>query len=372
MRESKSDLELVMLKYKEKIRSLEIENQNLEHKASVNENLVNIFFDNISDFALIEDRNLNLLRVSSSLISKTETDYKYWENKNLREIYPSSNEEFFKNNKSVLENKKPVFNLDETMHVSGKKIKTRSNLHPVEYGDNYSNSVLNISKDRTISLKLAEAYEKLSKEKIIPQKNEENFENLLNREVHHRIKNNLNSVKSFLALQRAELKDKNLQKYFIEAESRILTCSLLHERLYSAIDTCDLYSYLVDISDKSLKIHNNPKIEIVHKKICKENLKLKQDKMLSFGLIVNELITNTIKHSVCCSKISIALENQNGYLKLIYTDNGKADKNPNFENSKEFGLWLIKAFAEKLKADIEFSLNENFYFELTLKSESLH
>lgn len=347
-----SNLEFDLLKQKELIKNLELEKQQLQEKLKKNEAIVNTFFENISDFAFIENSQLKITKVSNSIITNTQTENCFWEEKHIKEVFPYSKDDFFYKQKEIISQKDIFHELSETMKVYEKTYPLQGCMHAVPTNNNSQTNILAIAKLKQLKEDHKEA---------------QNIQlnSILKREIHHRIKNNLNSVKSILSLQRSSLDNKELEKAFIDAESRIMAYAHVHDILYRSSEEDILINlYLQDLSAKIIKSTSLKDVSFNFQSHIDDNKSVKNsDKIFFFGLILNELIINSIKHANNLTEISLTLEDSNGFIKAIYTDNGKPKSIQN--NEDNFGTFLIKTFASNMGAEIEYSLKNGIYFETT-------
>ncbi|MBI1267169.1 MAG: tetratricopeptide repeat protein [Cryomorphaceae bacterium] len=175
---------------------------------------------------------------------------------------------------------------------------------------------------------------------------------LLLREIHHRVKNNLQVVSSLLNLQSRSIEDADAQDAMLESRNRVQAMALIHESLYSHDDLRDIQASTY-IERLCSNIFNSYKIDpdkiALSTKI--DPLKLDIDETVPLGLIINELITNAVKYAFMENggAIHIALSAQNNLVVLSVADNGVGYA----EGAKPgFGTRLINSFAKKLKAEV--------------------
>lgn len=229
-----------------------------------------------------------------------------------------------------------------------------------------------ISKDKL--LKIKETNEKLLEDQIekrtfqLLQRYKE-IENLLGqrdmllKEVHHRVKNNFHTLIGLLWME--EQKDVPDGHKFESFRNRIKSMSIIHEKLYNSedINNISLKAYIKDIVNNLLQ---SSKLEKINTKLNIENISLEFNSAVSLGIIVNEVISNTIKHNTNNRSldISIRLNSKNDYICLIIKDNGKGfDKNI---KSDGLGLSLIDSFSQKLpNSKYIFENNHGTIFTLT-------
>lgn len=206
--------------------------------------------------------------------------------------------------------------------------------------------------------KLSIAFTDLRKEKeIVDKQNAE--KTVLLQEIHHRVKNNLQIIISLLRIQSLELKSDEAKKSFNEAINRIMTMSLIHQKMYEkdSLSNIDLKDYIDSLVGEITKSYTSKKVD-VQTDIHLPNLGPKS--IVTIALLLNELITNSIKHAFEDNgrihiEISLVDDNQDVF-NLVYSDSGKWKKP---ENENTFGLQLIDVFVEQLEGDMERVSEEN-------------
>lgn len=178
---------------------------------------------------------------------------------------------------------------------------------------------------------------------------------VLLKELHHRVKNNLQIIISLIRLQSDKIDDERLNSILIQSENRIRALSSVHELLYksSNIAEIDAKLYLdILINEISYSLNYQEKIKV----FIISNAKLSMDKAIYCGLIINELVTNAFKHAFKNKKngvIEVSLIEKPEEYELIIRDNGVGIKNiESFK--KNLGLQLVTTLVKKqLKGNIE-------------------
>ncbi|HEY3360380.1 MAG TPA: PAS domain S-box protein [Methanosarcina sp.] len=213
-------------------------------------------------------------------------------------------------------------------------------------------------------------------------------------EIHHRIKNNLQVISSLLDLQadqfknRECIKDSEVFEAFRESQNRVISMALIHEELYKGgeLDTLDLSSYLEKLAE-TLFLTYGINTDISLKTDFEENLFFDMDNAVPLGIIVNELVSNSLKHAFTDrdnGEISIKLcrenieecrndieESRNEECKsasfiLTVSDNGIGiPENLDFENLDSLGFQLIFSLVEQLDGEIELKRNNGTEFTIT-------
>ncbi|WP_209406112.1 sensor histidine kinase [Pseudozobellia sp. WGM2] len=181
------------------------------------------------------------------------------------------------------------------------------------------------------------------------------------KEIHHRVKNNLQVVASLLSLQSSFIKDETIKMLFRYSQYRINSMGMVHEMLYksgdlSKIDYNTYINEMVTALIQSMKGRDNDialETEI-------DNIYLNIDTSIPLGLIINEIITNSLKYGFQDTKkgvIFIRLEKvqSSGYnYKMVISDNGSGfPADVNFRNTKSLGLKLIHKLVLQLRGNIE-------------------
>jgi two-component sensor histidine kinase len=178
------------------------------------------------------------------------------------------------------------------------------------------------------------------------------------KEIHHRVKNNLQVVSSLLSLQSNYIKDEQALDAVNDSRNRVQSMALIHQNLYqennlTGIDVQDYIGKLCDNLFTSYNIHPG-KIKLI-KEI--EPLNLDVDIVVPVGLILNELITNSLKYGFSNDQprnmIKVILKDAEGTLQLAVYDNGKGlPQHISSEENVSFGFKMIDAFLKKLNGTI--------------------
>ncbi len=194
-----------------------------------------------------------------------------------------------------------------------------------------------------------------TKSALVKELNEK--ETLL-QEVHHRVKNNLQTVSSLLSLQSRAIEDQKTKELIKATQNRVISMSMVHEMLYmrSDISKIEYKSYVQELSEfliKSIKgIENKIKLDIDI-----PNIKLGIDTAIPLGLLINETITNSLKYGFCDEdqgEIHIALKKDpNKDYVLNIGDNGIGfPETVDFKNTKSLGLKLIHNLTRQLRGSV--------------------
>ncbi len=189
------------------------------------------------------------------------------------------------------------------------------------------------------------------------------------KEIHHRVKNNLQIIISLLRMQSNEMKTSEGEAEFKEAINRIMAMSLIHQRLYAnkEISKIDLQSYIEELTNdliNTFSIYDN-KIElIIDVKIIDINL----NTIVPLGLLINELVSNSIKHGISESEqfeINIQIQKDSDTYRFNYSDTGNW-KEPCKEKSS-FGLELIDILTEQMNGEFNLTKKNGTHYTFILK-----
>jgi len=190
---------------------------------------------------------------------------------------------------------------------------------------------------------------KLAEEKIQASLKEKE---ILLREIHHRVKNNMQVISSLLGLASGTIADKKYADMFRESQNRINSMSLVHENLYLSRDLAkiDFNKYIKDLATGLFQSHG-ANSGIIELNLNIENISLGIDQAIPCGLIINELITNSLKHAFPQGrkgeiKISARYNNEN-MIEIVVSDNGIGiPTDVDIRNTRSLGLHLVTILAE--------------------------
>jgi two-component sensor histidine kinase len=213
--------------------------------------------------------------------------------------------------------------------------------------------------------------EKTQHNKILQTKNEQinamlTEKDLLLREIHHRVKNNLQVVSSLLNLQSNYITDNAALEAITEGKNRVISMSLIHQNLYGDSNPTHISTrkYFADLIDQLFDCYNiDDNTIVMHKNI--DNVLLDVDTMIPLGLISNELISNALKHAFKerpTGNIYFTLTDQGDHLHIEIKDDGVGMDTEKFLQSRSFGNKMIQAFIQKLNATWEVENNEGTTF----------
>ncbi len=187
---------------------------------------------------------------------------------------------------------------------------------------------------------------------------------VLLKEVHHRVKNNLQIISSLLNLQIPYIKDVQANALFKESQNRIISMALIHEKLYESesLARIDLAGYIRSLTDNLFQSYGAARLA-VRPEIDVANVTLDIDTVIPCGLIINELISNALKHAFPDSwrqtggtgEIRIDLHRDTGRrLVLAVTDNGVGlPEGFDVQKCESLGLKLVGVLVRQLRGVLQ-------------------
>ena len=229
--------------------------------------------------------------------------------------------------------------------------------------------VIGISRYRQVRLNKA-----LSKQKQeIEKQNEE--KDLLLKEIHHRVKNNLQIVSSLLDLQSNRIDDPKALNAIEQGQNRVMAMALIHQRLYQNEDiaSIDFQGYLKELTEQIASIYEDG--ESVRKTVSAPNMELDIDTAIPLGLIANELITNAYKYAFKGdsenkgSDLSIKVENQGGgdYAMTIEDNGPGLPEGFDWKKTRSLGLRLANRLSKQLHGSLMYSNDSGSAFTIQFK-----
>lgn len=199
---------------------------------------------------------------------------------------------------------------------------------------------------------------------------------VLLKEIHHRVKNNLQIVYSLLQLQRRKLKDQRAADALLESQSRIESIALIHEKLYQSEDLAriNLAEYIPSLATNLFSTYNFSHSQIALRTEI-EPIFLDIDKAIRCGLIINELLSNSLKYafpdknqgnlSIDLQLFAISTEAEKPTILLIMKDNGVGIPNHvDFSRPETLGLQLVQGFVGQLKGTLEMQCQGGTEFQI--------
>ena len=198
---------------------------------------------------------------------------------------------------------------------------------------------------------------------------------VLLKEIHHRVKNNLQVISSLLKLQAGYIKDDRILEVFKESQNRVRAMALIHEKLYQSEDLAksNFAEYIHSLATDLFRSYS------VHSRMVKLNLNVKDvrliiDTAIPCGLIINELISNSLKYAFSAGQtgeinIHFFSETEDCYT-LIVQDNGSGFPiDLDFRNTKSLGLQLVCSLTKQLHGTIDLERDRGVAFKITFAEQ---
>lgn len=196
---------------------------------------------------------------------------------------------------------------------------------------------------------------------------------LLLREVHHRVKNNMQIISSILSMQERLAEDVRLQRTLSESKNRIRSMALVHENLYQQDNLASIW-FPDYVRNLTVSIARSYQVQHPHVnfKYDIDDVFLPMDIGIPCGLIVNELVTNALKYAFPEKNkglIRISLKtNRSGEFLLQVADNGIGlDEDFNPEHATTLGMRIVHALAEQIDADLTWDFSNGSSFTLRFR-----
>jgi two-component sensor histidine kinase len=218
-----------------------------------------------------------------------------------------------------------------------------------------------------------------SKNRLLDKRNSEN--ELLLKEIHHRVKNNLEIVSSLLQLQSSHIEDPTVQAAMLSSQNRVHSMGIIHQKLYQSehLGSIEMRDYFINLGENILDSFNSRgKIKL---ECNMSKLVLDLDTAVSIGLITNELLTNSLKYAfegkesgtikISLSPITSEGEKEEENLQLIVTDDGIGKDNHEPSSGTGFGTHLITLLTRQLNGKLTYKNNNGTVVSLLFKKTGL-
>lgn len=317
----------------------------------------------LPDLVYVLNRDLQFIMVNKSLNKKNKRAGITGDitGKHITEVYPFITSERIRELEDVFRMGKG-FIRESSQMVFGKLSHTEIRSIPV-FRDHETIQVMVIVRD--ISQKIE--VEQLKQANLMQKE-------VLLREIHHRVKNNLSIVISLLDMQIRNNPNEEFVALSREIEYRIRSMVLIHEHLYKSeeLDRVPLEKYLVAISNgiaRSFACHH------VRTVFNCDSLDVKIELAMPLGMIVNEILTNACKYAFPDKRegeITIDLKreaNGTGSYRLSIRDNGIGlPENFSFDNQTSLGMFIIKLLSEQISADLNIENHQGTSFSLVFNN----
>lgn len=213
-------------------------------------------------------------------------------------------------------------------------------------------------------------YRRVTKQRRQIASQSENLEMMM-KELHHRVKNNLQIVSSLLSLQTYKVQDEGTVSVLRESQQRVQAMSFIHQRLYKKdeLTAVNMKEYLTDLAESLLSSYGFDR-DNFDLQIKIENEMMDIDKALPIGLIINEMITNSLKYAyrdIETPSLLISLTEDANHLTFVIKDNGIGINEESWkQKSNSFGKQLISALCKQMRARQTLAVNEGTEFTIMI------
>ncbi|MBN2411762.1 PAS domain S-box protein [candidate division KSB1 bacterium] len=196
---------------------------------------------------------------------------------------------------------------------------------------------------------------------------------LLLKEIHHRVKNNLQIIISLLNLQASRIQDEQTLKAYQESKNRIYAMALVHEKLYQTADFSEIHfkGYIESMIRELYIVYKTSSLVSIDLQI--DDISISIDKAIPCGLIINEILTNSLKHAFPNGRkgnIVISFTRlRNQWYELNIKDNGIGiPKNINIRETNSLGLQLIRILTQQIDGSVTIERDKGTAFNITFKN----
>ena len=195
---------------------------------------------------------------------------------------------------------------------------------------------------------------------------------ILLKEIHHRVKNNLQVISSLLSLQATAAHDKRVRGLLDESRHRVRSVALIHDRLYRGGTAGSGYAqYVRDLADQLVRFYKGDS-GLVEVGIDVDDIAMDMDMSVPVGLIINELLTNSLAHAFPEGRrgaISVSMKHADGRIEIGISDNGVGfPPEIDYRNPSSLGLRIVNMLAQQLKATLQVDGTRGTMFRVSFPS----
>jgi PAS domain S-box-containing protein len=275
-------------------------------------------------------------------------------------LVPEDRERAMKNNQRIINGEQLPFGEFTALKKDGTIFPIIVNTNPIIY----ENKIIGL---RGILVNITELKDAENKIKASLKDKE-----VLLKEVHHRVKNNMQIISSLLNLQIDYLNDEDAVDVLKESQNRVKSMAMIHEKLYLSKDLTQInFANYIQNLVSNLFCSYNIKESQINPILKIEDVNLNIETAIPCGLIINELISNCLKYAFpnqMKGEIIIALKSVGDKFELIISDNGIGlPENFNINNIKTLGILLVKSLTEQIDGKISIHGKHGTQFKITFK-----
>jgi len=234
---------------------------------------------------------------------------------------------------------------------------------------NYRKNLEEIVEKRTSELTLAnQQLQKEITERERAERSLREFEDMRIKEIHHRIKNNLQVVSGLLYLESTNYNPNKVVEAFKQSENRVRSIALIHEKLYQSCDckTLDFLDYVNELMEYLIHSYDLDTNKVIVK-VNVDKVHLEMDRAVPLGIIINELVSNALQHAFNEGQdgvIEIHFTKENSGYRLIVHDSGDFPKEIDFKNAESLGLQLVTNLVAQIDGTIDLNTSEGTTFKI--------
>jgi two-component sensor histidine kinase/PAS domain-containing protein len=317
-------------------------------------NLISNIIESIKDPFIVIDKDFRIVYANAAMQYWFEKNTNY-KGESLWELLPAMGNTRMKNI------------LKENMEKQSYKSFTTKGLAP---GRNYHLSVYPYQGGLTIYAQ--DISDKLRTEEQL--KNSLKEKEILLKEVHHRVKNNLQLIASMMNLQCNVVKDPVYSELLNESRNRISTMALIHKRLYEETNyaSINFRGFAEELIRSLFGIYKEASSRI-NLKYSFDDINIGLDYSINIGLILNELLTNTLKYAFpkgCSGNLEIEVKKCNDEITIKVKDDGIGlPEHLDFRNTESLGLLIVNSLVDQLDGTINLDSTKGTCFTITIKKE---
>jgi PAS domain S-box-containing protein len=321
------------------------ERKNIEERLVTSEFKYRSLIEFSSDIVFTVDRSGTYQYANSAFASAFGKEPEYFVGKTFWDLYPKKNaDERFRIIERVFQSgEKESFEIE--VPLGARALLFSSTANPIK--DEHGNTILVLTHGTDITER------KLADERIKSLLGENE---LILKEVHHRIKNNMNTMRSLVSLQGQFQQDKNAKNALLDVESRFNSMLVLYEKLNQApgLESISVASYLPSLIEEVISPFPNRSVVRVATHIDDFAIGAKQ--LQTLGIIINEVLTNIMKYAFAgraSGTITIDAGKTDGIIRISIRDDGVGlPEGIDFEHSPGFGLMLIRELTRQIDGKI--------------------
>ena len=340
-----------------------------EESLSYERDLLNTLIDKSPDIIYFKDNEGQYIRVNESFLALFGfTDPTQVLGKTNFDLFSQEDAHFGQRlEREMIEAGKHLIGIERKEKLpNGREVWISTNISPFFDKKGRPIGTFGISRDITMLKRVEEQINASLSEKEI-----------LLKEIHHRVKNNLQIISSLLNLQADYVKEEGTLNMFMESRNRVRSMALIHEKLYQSQDLAriDFGEYIGNLSDYLFQSYGVNR-ETIALKINAKGVLLNIDTAIPCGLIINELVSNSLKHAFNAGvkgEICIDLaSNPDHGLVLKVGDNGIGlPEGLDFRNTQSLGLQLVTTLVEQLEGTIDLDGYDGATFRVTFIEQNI-